>query len=166
MRRRKLPRQLDRDAVAPQTPRVAAECTAAAKRREKVHPGGLEPPTFGSVDRCSIQLSYGCGVDGRYMPAIVGSPPGRGRFAASRQCNATSGTDKADWPCQRQRGSPVCRCSRDGCTTKSAAAIEPPTPLSSCRAWAGRSSRCRRAWWAARPACWCTFRRAKRPPAS
>ena len=30
-----------------------------AQREAKVRPEGLEPPTLGSEDRCSIQLSYG-----------------------------------------------------------------------------------------------------------
>jgi integrase/recombinase XerD len=35
----------------------ASRCTAVGQAKEKVHPTGLEPVTFGSVDRCSIQLS-------------------------------------------------------------------------------------------------------------
>src|SRR5713226_4508874 len=30
-----------------------------AQSRERLRPEGLEPPTYGSEDHCSIQLSYG-----------------------------------------------------------------------------------------------------------
>ena len=34
-------------------------CIAATGERKQVRPEGFEPPTLGSEDRCSIQLSYG-----------------------------------------------------------------------------------------------------------
>jgi hypothetical protein len=39
----------------------------------KVHPEGFEPPTLGSEDRCSIQLSYGCMMLGRGWTTISDS---------------------------------------------------------------------------------------------
>jgi hypothetical protein len=34
-----------------------------------MHPEGVEPPTLGSEDRCSVQLSYGCG-EGNYTVRV------------------------------------------------------------------------------------------------
>ena len=37
-----------------------SELIRTDSEKNKVHPEGFEPPTLGSEDRCSIQLSYGC----------------------------------------------------------------------------------------------------------
>ena len=37
-------------------------CRLPSLRTKSVHPSGVEPETFGSVVRCSIQLSYGCSL--------------------------------------------------------------------------------------------------------
>ena len=39
---------------------VEDDCGDVIASEQKVHPEGFEPPTLGSEDRCSIQLSYGC----------------------------------------------------------------------------------------------------------
>lgn len=48
-----------------------------------VHPEGFEPPTLGSVDQCSIQLSYGCMLS----PRLQGSRKlSRGPRGCKRMC--------------------------------------------------------------------------------
>ena len=43
-------------------PRERTSVGPRFRRLKRVHPEGFEPPTLGSEDRCSIQLSYGCKV--------------------------------------------------------------------------------------------------------
>ncbi len=59
----------------------------ACVRRDlrKVHPIGFEPITFGSVDRCSIQLSYGCIWLGSGPTRIILTAPRAARKPQTRQ---------------------------------------------------------------------------------
>src|SRR5947209_20615091 len=41
----------------------------------KLRPEGFEPPTYGSEDRCSVQLSYGRTSFRRYYPIRSRFPP-------------------------------------------------------------------------------------------
>src|SRR6476619_5147386 len=102
-------------------PTSVALTSEAQSASRGIHPAGFEPATFGSVDRCSIQLSYGCkkrpwGSDfgsSQESDCILGGTPGVSRrFAAASgsllsPC-ADDGVDMAasarPWTCPKREG--------------------------------------------------------------
>ncbi len=62
---------LSTEGVETQKIQAKSDKRGPLSRIEEVHPEGFEPSTFGSVDRCSIQLSYGCVSD---RCEVVGTP--------------------------------------------------------------------------------------------